>query len=130
MWADALRPLKDGSLMIVGSSTRTAQRRALFSDRGAHVSERMETFALDREAELEPQSNTGQVNVNVVAPSLAPEEPNVYSQGRESDDRAPEERNVPARYKSSNDISLLTELAEISWSSLFYKHSVPNGTAA
>jgi len=45
--------------------------------------------------------------------SLAPEEPNVYSHGRQSDDPAPEERNVPAMSKSSNDISLLTELAEI-----------------
>jgi hypothetical protein len=32
------------------------------------------------------------------------------------------ERNVPAMSKSINDISLLTELAEISQSSLFYKH--------
>ena len=62
--------------------------------------------------------------------SLAPEEPNVYSHGHQSDDPAPEERNVPAMSKSSNDISLLTELAEISQSSLFYKHSVPNGTVA
>jgi len=62
--------------------------------------------------------------------SLAPEEPNVYSHGHQSDDPAPEERNVPARSKSSNDISLLTELAEISQSSLFYKRSVPNGTVA
>ena len=38
--------------------------------------------------------------------------------------------SVPARSKSSNDISLLTELAEISQSSLFYRHSVPNGTVA
>ena len=62
--------------------------------------------------------------------SLAPEEPNVYSHGDQSDDPAPEERNVPARSMSSNDISLLTELAEISQSSLFYRHSVPNGTVA
>ncbi len=60
----------------------------------------------------------------------APEEPNVYSHGHQSDDPAPEERNVPAMSKSTNDISLLTELAEISQSSLFYKHSVPNGTVA
>ena len=62
--------------------------------------------------------------------SLAPEEPNVYSHGHQSDDPAPEERNVSAMSESSNDISLLTELAEISQSSLFYKHSVPNGTVA
>ena len=62
--------------------------------------------------------------------SLAPEEPNVYSHGHQSDDPAPEERNVPAMSKSRNDISLLTELAEISQSSLFYRHSVPNGTVA
>jgi hypothetical protein len=37
---------------------------------------------------------------------------------------------VPARSKSSNDISLLTELAEISQTSLFYKRSAPNGTVA
>ena len=36
--------------------------------------------------------------------------------GHQSDDPAPEERNVPAMYKSSNDISLPTELAEISQS--------------
>ena len=59
--------------------------------------------------------------------SLAPEEPNVYSHGRQSDDPAPEERNVPAMSKSSNDISLLTELAEKSQSSLLYKHSSLTG---
>ena len=61
---------------------------------------------------------------------LAPEEPNVYSHGHQPDDPAPKERNIPAMSKSSNDISLLTELAEMSQSSLFYKHSVPNGTFA
>jgi len=60
--------------------------------------------------------------------SLAPEEPNVYSHEHQSDDPAPEEQNVSAMSKSSNDISLLTELAGISKSSLFYKHSVPNET--
>jgi len=63
--------------------------------------------------------------------SLAPEEPYIYSHGHQYDDpRAPEEQNVSAMSKSSNDISLLTELGEISQSSLFYKHSVPNGTVA
>ena len=64
----------------------------------------------------------------IMSPAL--EEPNVYSHGHQSDEPAPEKRNVPAMTKSRNAISLLTELAEISQSSLFYKHSVPNGTVA
>jgi hypothetical protein len=77
-----------------------------------------------REGELEPQLNTVQVNVNVVAPRLALEEPNVYSHGQQSDDPAPEEQNVPAMSKSSTNISLLRSSGL--WVTFrVYKHSAP-----
>src|SRR5450759_2251058 len=101
------------SWMKAGSSTHMARPRAsFFVPKSKRIA--LEPMSRHREEELEPQPNTVQVSVNVVAPRLAPEEPNVYSHGRQSDDPAPEERNVPAMSKSSNDIKLLTELAEIS----------------
>jgi hypothetical protein len=49
------------------------------------------------------------------APRLAPEEPNVYSHGHQADGPAPGgAKCFLAMSKSSAEISLLTELAEIS----------------